>query len=172
MKNSFLALLIGVLIGGGVVWYFQGKKQEPPPPPPAPMSQSPMGKTMQDVKKNVGEKADSFRTALDAKIEFLHLKADEIKEELAAKGKIVRSQSREWASDVQDAARDAKITAEIKGKYAVDPDVSALHISVNTTDGIVTLAGSASSYESISKATLIAMETEGARQVISTIQVK
>jgi len=37
---------------------------------------------------------------------------------------------------------------------------------------VVTLSGTASSYEAISKAMLIAMETEGARQVVSTIQVK
>ena len=36
----------------------------------------------------------------------------------------------------------------------------------------VTLSGTASSYDAISKAMLIAMDTEGVKQVVSTIQVK
>src|SRR5438876_522694 len=82
--------------------------------------------------------ADSVRTAIDAKRDFWHLKADEVKDELAAKGKVVRRQTREIAEEVKDATADARITTAIKGKYAVDKDVSALNVSVNTTGGVVT----------------------------------
>ena len=51
-------------------------------------------------------------------------------------------------------------------------ELSALSISVNTTEGIVTLSGTVSSAEDISKAMLLAMETDGVREVISTLQVK
>ncbi len=131
-----------------------------------------MERTMDDIRQSVSNKADSLRTAIDAKLDLLGLKADEVKKELAAKGKVVRTQSRVWASELKGAAVDSKITAEIKGKYALDKEVSALDISVNTTDGVVTLSGTASSYDAISKAMLIAMETEGVRQVVSTIQVE
>jgi osmotically-inducible protein OsmY len=120
----------------------------------------------------VTEKADSLRTAIDAKRDIWHLKAEEIKEELAAQGKVVRQQTRELAAEVKDATQDAATTAEIKRKYAMDKEVPALSISVNTTEGVVTLSGTAPSYEAISKAMMLAMETEGVRQVVSTIQVK
>ncbi len=178
MKNFLIALLLGGIIGAGAVWYVTGRKSEsqiPPAPasPAAPAAErSPSDRTMEDIKRSVSNTADSVRTAIDAKLDFLHLKAADIKQELAAKGKVVRREAREAATTVKDAALDAKITASIKAKYALDKDVSALDISVNTTDGVVTLSGTASSYDTISKAMLIAMETEGVRQVVSTIQVK
>jgi len=53
-----------------------------------------------------------------------------------------------------------------------DRELSALSISVNTTEGVVTLSGTVSSSENVSKAMLLAMETDGVREVISTLQVK
>jgi osmotically-inducible protein OsmY len=47
-----------------------------------------------------------------------------------------------------------------------------LAISVDTTGGRVTLAGSAPSHEAIGRATLLALEIEGVREVVSTLQVK
>jgi len=175
MKHFFTALFLGAFIGGGAVWYVMGRNQEAPPPAPSSVfetNKSPMERTMDDFKKGVSNTAESMHTAIDAKLDFLHLKANDIKEELAAKGKVVRRQTREAAEEVKDATKDAAITTKIKSKYALDKDVSALNVSVNTTDGVVTLSGTATSYDSISKAMLIAMETEGVRQVVSTIQVK
>ena len=51
-------------------------------------------------------------------------------------------------------------------------ELSALSISVNTTAGVVTLSGFVNSTEDISKAMLLALETDGVREVISTLQVK
>ena len=113
MKSYLIVLLIGFIAGAGVAWYFVGKRSEPTPTTTA---QSPVEKTFQDVKKTVSEKADSLRTAIDAKLDIWHLKAEEIKEELAAKGKVVRRQTREIAAEVKDATLDARITTEIKGK--------------------------------------------------------
>lgn len=176
MRNLFIMFLIGYILGAGTMWYVGGKRQETQPassqPPAPPTAQTPIQKTVQDVKQAVSETANSVRTAIDAKLDIWHLKAEEIKEELAAKGKVVRRQTREAAEEAKDAAKDTALTAAIKGKYALDKEVSALNVSVNTTDGVVTLSGTASSYEAISKAMLIAMETEGVRQVVSTIQVK
>ena len=73
---------------------------------------------------------------------------------------------------IADATADARITAAIKAKLVASRDLSALNISVNTTAGVVTLSGHVSSPENISKAMLLAMETDGVREVISTLQVK
>jgi hyperosmotically inducible periplasmic protein len=72
---------------------------------------------------------------------------------------------------IADSAADARVTAAIKAKLAVDPDLSALAISVSTTSGIVTLSGKVGSAELVGKAMLVALETEGVRDVIATMQV-
>lgn len=172
MKNFFIALLLGGIIGAGTVWYVTGKKQEQQSPASPPPPKSSVEQTVDDIKKTVSEKTDSLRTAIDAKLDAWHLRSDDIKAELAAKGKVVRRQTHEAVEEVKDATKDAAITAKIKSKYALDKEVSALNVSVNTTEGVVTLSGTASSYEAISKAMLIAMDTEGVKQVVSTIQVK
>ncbi|HEX3987877.1 MAG TPA: BON domain-containing protein, partial [Verrucomicrobiae bacterium] len=73
---------------------------------------------------------------------------------------------------ISDAAADARITAAIKAKLVGDPDLSAVAISVSTTDGCVTLSGSASSPDNIRKAMTLAYNTEGVNQVVSTLLVK
>jgi hyperosmotically inducible periplasmic protein len=71
-----------------------------------------------------------------------------------------------------DSTADARITAAIKRKLLTNKDTSALNISVNTTAGVVTLSGPVGSTDEISKAMVLAMDTEGVRRVISTMQVK
>jgi len=71
-----------------------------------------------------------------------------------------------------DTTADARITAAIKAKLLGDHDLSAISISVNTTGGIVTLSGTVPTPAAISKAMLLAMETDGVQEVISTLQVK
>jgi len=73
---------------------------------------------------------------------------------------------------IADATADARITGAIKTKLLASRDLSALNISVNTTTGVVTLSGTVASPEHISKAILLAMETSGVREVVSTLQVK
>jgi osmotically-inducible protein OsmY len=83
----------------------------------------------------------------------------------------VRRKARDIGEAAADAAVDARATAAIKTKLAADPDLSALRISVSTTAGRVTLSGMVSSYEFIGKAMAMALDTEGVREVISTLQV-
>src|ERR1043166_5798969 len=73
---------------------------------------------------------------------------------------------------IADATADARITTAIKGKLLANRELSALSISVNTTGGVVTLSGPVTSAEEVSKAILLAMETDGVREVISTLQIK
>ena len=100
------------------------------------------------------------------------LRPEDIKEDLARSGQVVRRQARDAGKAIADATADARTTAAIKTKFLGDRNLSALSISVNTTAGIVTLSGTAPSAEAISRAMLLAMETDGVREVISTLQVK
>lgn len=146
MRDFFIGLAVGVLLSGSTVWYL------------AVARHNPRVKHTWDV--------------IDAQLAAWHLRGDDIREELLRSGKVLRRQARVVGSAVADASSDAAITAKIKAKLAVDRDLSAFGISVNTTDGRVTLAGNVQSHDQIGKAMLIALETDGVREVNSTLQVK
>jgi hypothetical protein len=112
----------------------------------------------------------SASNAIQEKLRVLDLRTNDFKDELARTGQIVRRKARAAGQAVADATADARTTAAIKAKLVTN--LSSLGISVNTTDGIVTLSGAVSSTEDISKAMLLAMDTEGVREVISTLQLK
>ena len=96
-----------------------------------------------------------------------------LKEDVAHSTQAVEDKARKAGAAIADAATNARITAAIKAKLTADLGVSALaDISVDTTDGLVTLSGSVSSKDDISKAVRIASDTEGVHKVISTLQVK
>ena len=84
---------------------------------------------------------------------------------------LAKRQMRDFGTAVADASSDAAITAKIKAKFALDRDLSALSISVNTTAGHVTLAGTVPSDKLIGKAVMLALETDGVREVSSTLKV-
>jgi hypothetical protein len=108
--------------------------------------------------------------AIQEKLRVLDLRTNDFHDELAKTGRIVRRKAREVGQAVADATADARTTGAVKAKLAAR--LSTLSISVNTTGGVVTLSGSVKSPEEISKAMLVAMETDGVREVISTLQVK
>jgi hypothetical protein len=152
-----LALLIGIGIGAAA-FYFAGSES---------------GRSqLRSTASQIDTTTKPARDALYEKLKVLDLRSEDIKDELAETGKVVRRKAQEAGTAIDNATADARITAAIKGKLLASRDLSSLQISVNTTGGIVTLAGPVSSPEEISKAMLIAMETDGVREVISTLQVK
>ncbi|MGH8736822.1 MAG: BON domain-containing protein [Burkholderiales bacterium] len=164
MKNLFIAFLLGVILGAAGYWF---------------MLQQPVqhvgGVAQQkatEAAEAVADAAKQARQAVAAKLEALQLRASDIGQELKQTGKVVRRNAREIGEAATDAAADTRVTAEIKRKLLADPELSSLGISVDTTDGRVTLAGTVSSADLIGKAMLLALETEGVRQVVSTLQVK
>jgi hyperosmotically inducible periplasmic protein len=156
MKIVF-TLLVGVLIGAAAVWVYTTKEGR---------SQA------RSTGEQIETAAKSARDTVQDKLKVLDLRSDDIKDELARTGQVIRRKAKEAGQAVADATADARITAAIKGKMIANRDLSALNISVNTTAGIVTLSGTVSSSEDISKAMLVAMETDGVREVVSTLQVK
>jgi hypothetical protein len=146
MKDFFIGLIVGAFLSGATVWYFTVARDYP------------------QVKR-------TWRI-VDAKLGAWHLHGDDIKDELARTGKIVRRQAREIGAAVAETSSDAAVTAKIKAKFVADRELSAMSISVNTTDGRVTLAGNVKSHDQIGRAMLLALETEGVREVVSTLQVK
>jgi osmotically-inducible protein OsmY len=85
----------------------------------------------------------------------------------------VEERAKKAGAAIADATTNARITAAVKAKLSTGMGLSALaDISVDTTEGLVTLSGTVSSKEEINKAAKIAAETEGVHKVISTLQVK
>jgi hypothetical protein len=152
-----LSLILLVLIGVGVYWFLA-----------APPERS----QIEQAGNDLAASAERMKEAVQDRLGDFSLRSDDIKQELEKTGKVARKKAKEIGTAVADATADARITGAIKAKYVGDPDLSALSISVNTTDGIVTLSGSASSHESIGKAMLLALETEGVKEVVSTLQVR
>lgn len=152
----FLALFAGILIGAGALWIF-GTQQ---------------GRTVaRDTATRVDTATKSARDSLQDRMQQLDLRPEDIREELARSGQVVRRKAQEAGTAIADATADARVTAAIKGKLLTHRELSAMNISVNTTAGVVTLSGAVDSQEEIGQAVVLAMETEGVREVISTLQV-
>ena len=152
-----LALIIGIALGAAGVWYYgttQGKAR-----------MDAAGEQIKDTAKSAG-------AAIEDKLRVLDLRTNDIKDELTRTGRVIRKKAQEAGQAIADATADARITAAIKAKILADHDLSVLSVSVNTTGGVVTLSGTVPSAEAISKAMLLAMETSGVQEVISTLQVK
>jgi osmotically-inducible protein OsmY len=155
--RAFIALILGLLIGAAVAWFYITQQG------------TPRGQTAQE---KVSDAAKSARDTVQDQLKVLHLSSDDIKSDLARTGQVVRRKAQEASQIIADATADARTTAAIKAKLVASRDLSALDISVNTTGGVVTLSGRVSAPDDIGKAMLLAMQTDGVREVISTLQVK
>jgi hyperosmotically inducible periplasmic protein len=147
-----LAFILGAIVGAAAIWFYDANS--PRPSSPGASSIAPSSTGFQD------------------KLRGLNLTTDDIKEELARSGQVVRRKAAQAGQALADATADARITAAIKTKLLGNRDLSAVRVSVNTTAGVVTLSGSVLSVDEISKVVLVALETEGVREVISTLQLK
>jgi len=153
----FLTLLVGIAIGIAAVWYFNHDKNN---------SQfQTAGQEIKSTAQNAGD-------ALSDKLHSWNLDREHITNELANTGRVIRDKANAAGQALKDATADARVTTAIKAKYVKYSDLSAWDIHVSTTDGIVTLSGTVESPDLIGKAMGLALDTEGARQVISTLQVK
>lgn len=168
MKTFLIGLLFGIIISLGVVWFFTSGRQLPE----IKKAEKQATARVDQARESVKQAAERTREALMGKLEVLELKSEQVQKELSEKGKIVRRKARDLGEIVADAAMDASLTATIKAKLAADPDLSALSISVSTAAGRVTLSGTVGSPELIGKAVALALETEGVREVVSTLKVK
>jgi hyperosmotically inducible protein len=98
--------------------------------------------------------------------------AEEIARELKETGRVVRRKTSQAARELADATRDGRTSAAIKAKLALDPRLSALDVSVDTTEGVVTLAGRVDAPQDVARAIELALEQDNVREVISTLQVR
>ena len=70
------------------------------------------------------------------------------------------------------ASNDATITSKVKDAIASDPDLKGLEVTVDTTDAVVTLNGTADSRDQISRALALAKAVAGVKSVTNILAVK
>jgi osmotically-inducible protein OsmY len=119
----------------------------------------------QEAKQEVGSATREVRRS------WQELDKQAVLDELKQTGRVVRRKSEQVARQVAEATEDARTSAAIKAQLALDPNLSALDISVDTTDGVVTLAGKVDSPDAVARAMELALEHDNVREVISTLQV-
>ena len=155
MKNLLLGFLVGLATGAGGFWYIEHIQHR-------------------DAVQFAGEQiATGAKKAKETMVAtFRELSIEQLKDELARTGMIVREKARSAGVAISGAAANARTTAAIKTKLLQEPGLSALQINVDTTDGFVTLSGAVNSHEEIAKAVRLALDTEGVIKVVSTLQVK
>ena len=76
------------------------------------------------------------------------------------------------AADVKEAVADTAITASVKAGLAKDPDLSALQINVDTTNGAVSLQGTAPTTAAKERAVAIVREVKGVKSVTNLLKVQ
>src|SRR5579859_1603163 len=164
MRVFFNGLLLGVIFGVVAYWYIQKKAGE------HPEAQQRYEQAASQAASNASNTAHSMSDALRAKLDTLDLNTDQIKDELARTGQVVRRKAQDIGEAAANAASDVRAVAEIKAKYAKDPDLSVWKISVSCSQGHVKLSGTVKSPDDIGKAVALALEADGVRDVTSTIK--
>jgi osmotically-inducible protein OsmY len=69
-------------------------------------------------------------------------------------------------------ASDVRIIAVVKAKFTLDDHLSGWDITVGCADGHVTLGGMVDSPEAIGRAIVLALDTEGVADVVSSLRVR
>jgi len=157
LKVFFAGFLTGVAMTGLCGWYFYIGRHNP---------------SVQQAQNATASGLRHAVTSVESKLEAWHLTSTDIEQEVSKTGKVVRKQAREFGTVIADAATDAKITGVIKAKLKLDRDLSGAGIVVSTTDGRVTLSGNVLSAKLIGRAVGLAYDTDGVREVSSTLKVK
>lgn len=155
MRNLIVVIFLAVGLLVAAVWYYSDQNSH-----------------AQQARTQLTGAASQTAQFVQDKLGVSNLSPQDIKDELARTGQVVREKAQEAGAKVADATADARITAAIKAKLLRDQNLSALKISVSTSGGIVTLSGTASSPENIREAIQLAMDTDGVHKVVSTLQVK
>jgi osmotically-inducible protein OsmY len=166
MKTALIFLLLGGILGAFALNLYNHRESQPQAADATQAAEkpSPDNPSLADKARDT---ASDVRDAINEKLTEWHLTPDDIKNDLAKTGQIVRTK----AQAVGGKITDTRIVTVIKAKYVMDHDLSAIDISVDSQDGEVALGGTVASPELIGKAVVLALDTDGVRGVTSKITV-
>lgn len=137
----------------------------------------------EETKEFVGDTAKNVESAAKDVLSGIKSDTNEIMEAISEKtreavveakglGIVVRKKDDNAVKKSVSSTGDAAITARVKRHLANDRQLSGLDINVSTLDGKVTLSGRADSPQDVARAVDIALNTEGVKEVVSSIVVK
>jgi osmotically-inducible protein OsmY len=150
MKGYLLTFGLGVAVGGFGHWHFtrdQGRAQ------------------IAEVRTNAIRIGEIVRTKATEGYE-------DVKDELARTGMVVRDTARHAGTAVASAASDTRITAAVKARLVGDSGLSGLGIGVQTSAGVVTLTGDVADIAQVPRAVNAALGVEGVTRVVSKLQLE
>jgi hypothetical protein len=159
MRGALIFFLLGAIAGAFALNYYNQREARRSVTGAEPPAASLADKT----RDAAGDAKDTIST----KLQEWHLTSDDIKRDLARTGEVVRSK----AAVANEKITDARIVTVIKSKYVLDRDLSAIDINVDCKDGDVVLNGSVASAELIGRAAVLALDTNGVRNVTSRLTV-
>jgi hyperosmotically inducible protein len=99
------------------------------------------------------------------------LNAGNAKEHAARVADRVATVAEETAHKAGDKLQESALTAKIKAKMALDDNVNARAINVDSAGSVITLSGVVASSEQRQRAVRLASETEGVTRVVDRLQV-
>lgn len=118
-----------------------------------------------DDGQTVGQRVDS--AIGDAKVA-----ADNAKQEAREASRDIRSETKAATADATDKVADAAITASVNADLAKDPDLSALKVNVDTSNGRVLLRGTAPTEDAKERASRLAANVKGVTSVENELSVQ
>lgn len=120
-------------------------------------------------------KKDDDRTAgqkLDSAIATTEQKAAEAKVAAKAEMAEIKADAKDASAKMGDKANDASITVSVNAELAKDASLSALRINVDTTEGRVTLNGTAPNKTARDRATQLAQSVKGVVSVDNRLEIR
>ncbi len=162
MKTALIFLLLGGILGAVALNLYNQRENTT-----ASQSADPSQPADPSLADKARDTASDVKDAINEKLTEWHLTPDDIKDDLAKTGQVVRTKTQAVGGEISD----ARIVTVIKAKYVLDHDLSAIDISVDSQDGQVALGGTVASPELIGKAVVLALDTDGVRGVTSKIAV-
>jgi osmotically-inducible protein OsmY len=115
--------------------------------------------------RTVGQKVDDT-------IQRTEQSADNAKREASTAMNDARQDAKQAAADASDKVADAAITASVNADLAKDPDLSALKINVDTSNGHVTLHGTAPNEDAKQRASKLASNVKGVTSVDNELSIQ
>jgi hypothetical protein len=167
--GSFLGVLATLIVGGALgaaVCYFVLQRSPTTAAAertPAPAAGTPASPTVEAEREH--------EDYISRKLREWNLTPDEVKHELANARDVVREKGRALGEKVKSATADVTIVAKIKAKYTLDDQLSALAVIVDCREGHVKLSGTVASADLIGRAIVLALDTDGVVDVVSSIKV-
>lgn len=133
------------------------------------------GCNRRDDSQSAGQKVDSAIAKADEKVDAAKTEIKrEVEQVKAAAGQAVTDMKQATSGAAQTAAttlQDTAITAGIKAKLAMDPDLKTLDVHVETTAGRALLHGTAPSAAAQARATELAAAVDGVISVDNRLSV-